>query len=264
LSLRTRWRPGDRFLVRHKDAAILVVEKKAGLLTVRTPNGEGPNLLALLKEFIGARGPNPGVLPVHRLDRTVSGLLVFARKVAAQEALIEQFRAHTVERRYLAAVDGILTEQAGSFDSFLDTEDPSLRVRSVPAKEAESRGARRAITHWRVLERFERARATLVEVTLETGLRNQIRVHFAEAGHPLLGEKKYTSDEGGQGARRIFLHAGVLGFQHPTTGAAMRFEAELPPDLQAWQGALRHGRTSPPRPPRTRESRARKKRHFER
>src|SRR5262249_901782 len=83
----------------------------------------------------------------------------------------------------------------------------------------------------------------------ETGLRNQIRVHFAEAGHPLLGEKKYTHEEGGQGARRIFLHAAVLGFLHPATRAPMRFEAPLPPDLEAWQAVFRQGRTRAAPPP---------------
>ena len=227
MTLRTRWRPGDRFLVRHKDSAIVVVEKKAGVLSQRTDSGRGEDMLTLLSHFLG-RGAR--VFPVHRLDRVVSGLLVYARTYEDQQRLISQFASHTAERQYIAAVQGSLQEDSGTFESKLVTDDPSLVVRS----DEEDEGARAAITHWRVLERFKNA--TLVEVRLETGLRNQIRVHFAEAGHPLLGEKKYTG--GRQGSDRIFLHAAVLGFKHPRTREAMRFEARLPPDLARWKRTL--------------------------
>lgn len=238
MALRTRWRPGDRFLVRYKDASILVVEKKAGILTVRTESGRGEDLLSQLREFVGGRAAGRALLPVHRLDRVVSGLLVFARNREAKARLVEQFRAHTVERRYIAAVRGSIEATAGTFDSVLVTDAPSLRVFSASDDEPE-RG-RRAVTHWRVLERFARADATLVEVELETGLRNQIRVHFAEAGHPLLGERKYRGARG-QGVARIFLHAFLLGFDHPVTGRHLRLEAPLPPDLARWRQALERG-----------------------
>jgi 23S rRNA pseudouridine1911/1915/1917 synthase len=249
MALRSRWRPKDRFLVRHKDASIAVVEKKAGLLTVRTETGKGENLLGLLRSFLGVRGRSASLWPVHRLDRAVSGLLVFARTPEARERLIEQFREHTVERRYLAGVHGILADEEGTFESRLVTDDPSLLVHSEEESDEDDvpRG-RRAVTHYRVLERFERANATLVEIELETGLRNQIRVHFAEAGHPLLGEKKYAprskpKERGNrQGAERIFLHAWVLGFDHPRSRERMRFEARLPPDLYRWREALRRKR----------------------
>ncbi len=230
MTLRTRWRPSDRFLVRHKDTAILVVEKKAGVLSQRTGSGRGEDMLSLLRAFLGAR--STGVFPVHRLDRVVSGLLVYARTASDQARLIEQFAAHTVERRYLAAVAGRLTADEGTFDSPLVTDDPSLRVYSDP--DQKDRAARRAVTHWRAIERYPSA--TLVEVRLETGLRNQIRVHFADAGHPLLGERKYAG--GRQGTERIFLHAAVLGFVHPRTRKPMRFEAELPPELARWKRSL--------------------------
>jgi 23S rRNA pseudouridine1911/1915/1917 synthase len=243
MTLRTKWKPGDRFLVRYKDASIAVVEKKAGLLTVRTESGKGENLLALLRTFLGGKKGHPIVLPVHRLDRVVSGLLVFARTYPAKDRLVEQFKAHSVERKYLAAVQGIVKADAGTFKSRLVTDAPSLVVYSEDDTEESDRG-REAVTHYRVLERFDRANATLVEVELETGLRNQIRVHFAEAGHPLLGEKKYAADtrKRTQGAERIFLHAYLLGFDHPTTGEHVRFEARLPPDLYGWKEALRKKR----------------------
>lgn len=254
MTLRTRWKPTDRFLVRHKDAAILVVEKKAGLLTVRTESGRAPDLLSLLGAFVGihGRGRGESVFAVHRLDRVVSGLLVFARRRDARQHLIDQFRRHSVERRYIAAVSGLLAEDRGTFKSRLVTDHPSLKVYSDDDQDDATASGRPAITHWRVIERFERARATLVEVQLETGIRNQIRVHFADAAHPLLGEWKYRPDQeeepGGQGTRRIFLHAAVLGFVHPSTGAAMRFEAPLPPDLARWREALARARPAPRSP----------------
>lgn len=242
MNLRTRWRPGDRFLVRHKDSALLVVEKKAGVLSQSTESGRGENLLALLRELMG---PKNRVYPVHRLDRVVSGLLVFARSGDVQQALIDQFAAHEVERRYLAVVRGRLKPDTGTLESYLVTDDPSLVVYST--RDPNHPHARRAVTHYRVLERLEPARVTLIEVELETGLRNQIRVAFADAGHPLLGERKYRGEGARQGAGRIFLHAASLGFVHPLTGKKLSFEAPLPADLTRWLEALRAG--SPDRPP---------------
>ena len=233
--LRKRWRRGDQFLVRHKDRSILVVEKKAGLLTVPTPAGRGADLVSLLSNFAGTK--QKSIFAVHRLDRPVSGLLVFARNPTASKKLIEQFKLHTVERVYMAAVSGSVPDDNGTFESYLTTE-PS-RVRSD-----EGTDGKRAVTHWTVIERIADGDATMVEVRLETGLRNQIRVHFAEAGFPLLGERKYLdADDPGsastQGTQRIFLHAAILGFEHPRTDEKVRFEAPLPPDLVAWQGRLK-------------------------
>lgn len=246
MTLRAKWRPGDRFLVRHLDRSLMVVEKRAGLLTHATESGRGENLLDLLREFVAGRGPGR-VFPVHRLDRVVSGLLVYARSERAQEHLITQFEAHDVERIYTAGVAGLIPDEQGTIESLLYTEDPSLHVYSV---ERPRPGARRAVTHYRVLERYPEARATLLEVQLETGLRNQIRVHFAEAGHPLLGERKYHPDSSRRGAQeshRIFLHAGVLGFRHPDGARPLRFEAPFPPDLNRWLKSLASGdRRLPP------------------
>lgn len=235
MTLRTRWKPGDRFLVRHKDAGVLVVEKKAGVLSQRTDSGKGEDMLYLLNQFLGARGRSIGVLPVHRLDRAVSGLLVYARRPDVQDALIEQFADHSVERVYLAMVDGILEQDRGTFETRLYTDDRSLRVYSLD--DSDRREGRWAVTHWSVLERFAGANTTLVEVKLETGIRNQIRVQFAEEGHALLGDRKY-GERFEQGPERIFLHAAVLGFYHPLLRENLRFESALPPDLAGWKRSL--------------------------
>lgn len=236
MSLRKTWRPGDAFLVLYKDADVVVVDKKAGVLTVGRPSGRGVSLMQRLEELLG---PRSTVIPVHRLDRPVSGVLVVARHAAAEKVLRQQFAAHDVERRYYAGVTGVIAEELGTFESKLATSGRALRMHS-------SEDGKDAVTHWRVVERYPAANATLVEVMLETGLRNQIRVHFSEAGHPLLGERKYLDEDdpdasSSQGTHRIFLHAASLGFVHPRTGKALRFEAPVPPDLMAWRRALERG-----------------------
>lgn len=235
------WRAGDQFLVVHKDDAIIVVEKQASLLTVRTPTGKHPDLIGLLRDMVGTRGRQSPVLPVHRLDRVVSGLVVTARTKHAQNHLIQQFKAHTVKRSYLAAVDGLVPDDAGTFESHLKSAARSLRMYSDPDGQGQL-----AITHWRVLERFEEADSTLLEVRLETGVRNQIRAHFSEAGFPLLGERKYLDREeedyrSSQGTQRIFLHAAELGFIHPEKERFMEWKAPLPPELARWRDRMRRG-----------------------
>ncbi len=236
-----RWRPGDQFLIVHRDDSVIVVEKQASLLTVRTPTGKHPDLIGLLRDMVGTRGRQSPVLPVHRLDRVVSGLVVTARSRSAQNHLIQQFKAHTVKRSYLAAVDGIVPDDSGTFESHLRSAARSLRMYSDPGEDGQL-----AITHWRVLERFEQAQATLLEVRLETGVRNQIRAHFSEAGFPLLGERKYLEREeedyrSSQGTQRIFLHAAELGFVHPDSERFMEWTAALPPELTRWRDRLRRG-----------------------
>ncbi|MBI2373497.1 MAG: RluA family pseudouridine synthase [Deltaproteobacteria bacterium] len=243
MTLRTRWRRGDKFLVRYKDESIVVVDKTAPLFTVAPPSGKGPDLVRLLREFFGPRRRSP-LFVAHRLDRVVSGLLVLGRTQRAFEGLVEQFRIHDVERRYFAAVRGRVEKDEGTFETQLSVDPRTLRMYSDPE------GEKRAVTHYRV---FRRVRGvTLVEVELETGARNQIRVHFAEAGHPLLGERKYLDeDEPGsrsvQGRERIFLHARVLGFRHPVDGRPLRFESPLPPDLARWLQAIERPRRRPRR-----------------
>lgn len=244
------------FWIVHEDADIVVVEKAFGLLTVPVPSGKGADLVTLLRRHF-AEGDRLGtVYAAHRLDRPVSGLVVLARSRPVLEGLIAQFAKHEVERTYIACVQGLLEEDEGRFESELLEEQGTLRM-----KQAEGGRGRRAITHWAVQTRIEASRVTIVEVRLETGLKNQIRVHFADAGHPLLGERKYLPEghpdrSSVQGRKRIFLHASTLGFTHPVSGAKLRFEAKLPPDLARWRKDL----IRPPAPPKKRK----KNRHRDR
>lgn len=228
--LRKSWRRGDKFLIRYRDEHLVVVEKAAGLLTVPKPNKKGEDLLGLLRKFIQHPRKRQTIFAVHRLDRVVSGLLVFSRSSIAKEKLISQFAEHSVKRVYLAGVQGVVPDRSGTFESWFQTDPRTLRVYS-----SEDDKGKHAVTHWKVIETLKDH--TLIEVRLETGARNQIRVHFAEAGFPLIGEKKYLPEDdpnssSRQGHSRIFLHAAELGFIHPVTNRPMEFKAELPPDLR--------------------------------
>ncbi len=222
-----RPRASSAFGLVYEDPYLLVVDKAAGVLTV--PNhGEPDTLVGAVQAYLGrGRKRPPPVFVVHRLDRETTGLLVLARTADVAHALKAQFAAHKPERVYLAIVAGSLPADSGTFRSRLAT-DPSLNQRSTSHPDA----GKLAITHYRVRQRLPGA--TAVEVRLETGRRNQIRVHFAEAGHPVLGDPRYAPERARHPhwkTRRMALHAAVLGFTHPETGRSLRFEAPPPEEL---------------------------------
>ncbi len=230
--------------VRFEDAHLLVVHKPAGLVVHPAPGHPSGTLVnALLHhvDFADAAGDpmRPGI--VHRLDKDTSGLLVVAKTEAAREGLVARFAAHDVERRYDALVLGHV-EGARTFDT-LHGRHPRDRKKfsgRVP------RG-KRAVTHVEPVVALPPSapRATHVMCRLETGRTHQIRVHLAEAGHPLLGDGLYgrsprdprLRDIAGELGRQA-LHAATLGFEHPVTGTAHRWEAALPQDFQVARDAL--------------------------
>ena len=198
-----------------EDEDVIVVDKPAGLLTIATVRERERTLYAALT----ARARPGRVFIVHRLDRAASGLLVFARSADAKERLQAQFAAHAVERTYLAVVEGRPAQASGTVRSRL--------LDDVPGRVRETRDpgrGRPAVTHWRVVRAG--ARHALVDVRLETGRRNQIRVHLAGIGHPIAGDAAYGART--DPLRRLALHAHVLGFEHPRTGARLRFESPAP------------------------------------
>src|SRR5262245_17596017 len=213
--------------IRHLDEHVVVVEKPSGINTVRHPaelhwkqerRALSPTLQDRVQLALGERFKKPvAKLPrlriVHRIDKETSGLVVFARTPLAERELGRQFHAHTVVRRYLALVPGYLPPQ--TIRSFLlrDRGDGRRGSSDVPDEGKE------AITHVEVVERLPRH--TLLSCRLETGRTHQIRIHLAEAGHPVCGEKVYTKRRDGtemddaSGSPRLFLHAAELGFMHP-------------------------------------------------
>jgi 23S rRNA pseudouridine1911/1915/1917 synthase len=235
--------PREPPLVVHADSDVVVLRKTAGVLTVPFERGDRDTLVALARVALRRRDAAGRVTlrAVQRLDRDTSGLVVFARTVGAQRRLQEQFAAHAVKRHYLAIAHGEVA--AASYDTVL-VEDRGDGLRGSwgayrPARGATPAGGRRAITH--VLPVESLAGATLVCCTLETGRQHQIRVHLAEAGHPLLGEKVYIRDYPGPNlpAPRPMLHAATLGFRHPRTHRDLLFQDPPPPDFEAVLIALR-------------------------
>jgi 23S rRNA pseudouridine1911/1915/1917 synthase len=235
-------------LVVHLDADVAVVRKPAGILTVPYEREEDRGTLIDLanvaaRRIEGKRSPERrgGLRAVQRLDKEASGLVVFARTVSAQRHLQEQLAAHAVLRRYLALVHG--AAKNAEYDTLLvpDRGDGLRGSWGVfrPARGNPPAGARNAVTRVEVLERL--ARATLVACELETGRQHQIRIHLAEAGHPLVGESVYIREWRGPliPAPRLMLHAAVLGFLHPRTEKALRFEEPPPADFAEVLAGLR-------------------------
>ncbi|HYR29243.1 MAG TPA: RluA family pseudouridine synthase, partial [Thermoanaerobaculia bacterium] len=196
------------------------IDKAEGLLSVPTPEVLYETAETILSNYAG------GVHHVHRLDRDTSGVLVFAKNTWIRDRLQELFASHDIDRVYVAIVHGKLREPSGTLRSFL-AEDRNLRVRVVPPAEGKE-----AITHYRTVASGKKH--SIVEVTLETGRRNQIRVQFAEAGHPVVGDTMYgkgREDEFG----RLALHAKHLGFVHPRTKENVAFTAEPPRAFREWK-----------------------------
>lgn len=219
------------------DPHIAVVNKPAGLLTIPYDN-ERDTLIDQLRAALRRRSKKfaPPLGIVHRLDKGTSGVLVFSRNLATKRHLAGLFRSHTIERRYEALVHGQAART--SHESWLiANRGDGLRGswgvfrRPIGKQPKEARWSR---THVRSVERFDGA--SLLTVELETGRQHQIRIHLAEVGHPIVGEQVYIRDYKRLNkpvieAPRPMLHARTLGFEHPVTGAMMRFEAERPPDF---------------------------------
>ncbi|MGH9317602.1 MAG: RluA family pseudouridine synthase [Thermoanaerobaculia bacterium] len=225
-----------RLSVLAEDDDFLVVEKPAGLLSVPTAEHERDTLLARVSDFLQKRyRRRPYVGVAHRLDKDTSGALVFARSRPALRHLQELFRSHRIEREYVAIVEGRLPD-SGTFSADL-VRDGGDRRRGV-ARAGQT--GRPALTRYRVLERL--GEATLVSIELETGRTHQIRVHFACAGHPVLGDPVYRPRRAPPPpipAPRQMLHARRLGFAHPRTGEPVRTESPIPEDLREVLARLR-------------------------
>jgi 23S rRNA pseudouridine1911/1915/1917 synthase len=217
-----------------------------------TPNDPASGIL----RRSGRRVPEPqtkvslrdlNVRPVHRLDRDTSGLMLFALSARAEPALIALFKSHTIRRSYLAVVHGTVTKPVRIESWFVRDRGDGLRGSTASGREEP--GSQHAVTHIEPIEPIGDA-YTLVHCRLETGRTHQIRIHLAEAGHMLCGEKTYTRPQAGasavheqSGAPRQALHSAELEFKHPFLGQTQKFNAPLPKDLSQWLAGLKanHG-----------------------
>lgn len=224
------------FRIVHEDADLIVVDKEAKLLTVPTDGREPHTLVYRIGEYLRRTSSARAAHLVHRLDRGVSGLLVFAKTPAAAEDLQSQFSQHTADRRYDALAAGNFPDSSGTIRSYLATGKNLGRYSTRDAAAGEI-----AITHWKLLARFpdsDRSPAvSRLQIRLETGRRNQIRVHLAEAGHPVLGDPRYRPEllqEIPWREKRLALHAAILGFLHPRTKQPLSFESPLPAEFNTF------------------------------
>ncbi len=216
------------FEIVFEDKHLIVVNKPAELLTVPTVRQETNTLQHKVAEYVRHVSKGKDALTVHRLDRGVSGLLVLGKSQEVVRRLKDQFAASKPEREYVAIIAGHMPEPQGTFESLLAT-DKDLNRFSTDDEEI----GQLAITHYRVISQL--ADTAIVQVRLETGRRNQIRVHFAEAGHPVLGDGRSRPDLSAHPRwphKRLALHARLLGFEHPTTAQPLRFEAPLPQEME--------------------------------
>ena len=198
----------------YEDNHIIVVVKEANI-PVQEDASKDKDLLTILKEYVKEKYNKPGNVYlglVHRLDRPVSGILVFARTSKAASRLSEEVRTHRMEKRYLAVVHGILEQKEGTLKDYLKKREDGTTVVSKDGKEA--------TLDYKVLEEDKRENLSLVEINLHTGRHHQIRVQFAHIGHPLYGDQRY----GYQDKKQIALHAYYLQFVHPTKKESMTFQ----------------------------------------
>ena len=218
------------FEILHEDRDVIVIDKPAGLLTTHTrlPGRAAREAQPTAENFLNAyvrKGQHKSsrrVWLVHRLDRETSGVMMFAKDERFAEAMRERWNALT-EKTYVARVEGLMDDESGAFESYLAEDTDGYRVRSVKPGASGARGAkapRLARTEWRKVS--SDGSTTLVEVRLNSGRKNQIRVHFSEAGHPVVGDVKY----GAKRADRLHLRSVRLAFVHPFTGRRFEFEAE--------------------------------------
>ena len=213
----------DKVEVIAEDDSIIVINKPAGVLTIATDTERIKTAYAMLRAYLNNKKRPEKLFIVHRLDREASGLIVFAKTIESKERLQGQFKDHSAGRRYVAVVEGRVKEDAFTVRSYL-AENAAYRVYAT----TNMKRGKLAITHVKVLKR--NSKTSFVEVRLETGRKHQIRVHLAERGHPIVGDKDYGSRS--NPIRRLALHGVRLEFRHPVSGEHKAFHSPYPKDFE--------------------------------
>lgn len=230
-----RLKPGDKVTVRwektadgnisnnlqiiYEDEHIIVIEKHAGLLSIATESGNFATAYSILSSYVKQQKPTNKIFIVHRLDRDTSGVMMFARSEKVQSLLQKNWKENVKQRTYSVLVEGKVEEQEGTLKSYI-YESKSLMMHSTQ----DSDKGEMAITHFRTIKTNNKY--SLLEANLDTGKKNQIRLHMQDMGHSVVGDKKYGAK--GNPIGRLGLHASLLEFIHPVTGKVLRFESKIP------------------------------------
>lgn len=205
--------------VLYEDNDLIVIDKPAGLLSMASDQEKTYTAYHQLTDYVRQTNPDARIFIVHRLDRDTSGVMLFAKNEESKHRLQDNWKDMMVDRAYVAVVEGKVEKKAGSIKSWLkETKTKLMYSSSIPQDGLE------AITHYKVLQATPKY--SLLELRLETGRKNQIRVHMKDIGHSIAGDKKYGAATNPLG--RLGLHAHILAFKHPVTGDLMRFETEVP------------------------------------
>ena len=202
-----------------EDSDLIVVEKKEGLLSVTTGRETETTAFLILKNYVKKSSTRNKIYTVHRLDRETSGVLVFAKHSYAQHILRDNWHEIVTKRVYVAVVEGKVEKESDRIVSWLTENEISLKISSSRT----DNGGKEAITNYRVIKSNDEF--SLLEIELETGRKNQIRVHMESIGHPIVGDRKYGSTTT---IGRLALHARVLEFYHPMTSEPLHFETPVP------------------------------------
>ncbi|MEC5424205.1 RluA family pseudouridine synthase [Virgibacillus sp. C22-A2] len=203
----------------YEDDDIIVINKEAGLLSIATEKEKRQTAHHQLMEHVRREDPQNRIFVVHRLDKDTSGVMMFAKSEHVKRKLQDNWKEMVKERTYAALVEGKVTKEKGYVSSWLRESSTHLVYSSQTKNDGQH-----AITHYKVVRSNEDF--SLLDVQLETGRKNQIRVHMQDMGHPVVGDKKYGSKK--NAIRRLGLHAKVLSFNHPTTGQLLLFKADVP------------------------------------
>lgn len=203
----------------HEDADLIVVEKGSGLLSMASETEKVKTAYNMLSEYVKKSNPKNLIFIVHRLDRETSGLMMFAKSKKIQEILQKDWNNAVIERSYVAIVEGVVEKTEGTVTSWLKENKAMVMFSSQTPDDGQ-----KAITHYKLLK--TNPHFSMLEVKLETGRKNQIRVHMKDIGFPVTGDKKYGAKLNPIG--QMGLHARVLAFKHPVTGKALRFDTPIP------------------------------------
>ncbi len=207
----------------YEDAYLLVIEKKQGLLSVNSEQQKERSAYTILNEYVRQASKQHRIYIIHRLDRDTSGIMMYAKDEKTQRTLRDNWNKLVTDRRYVALVTGEMEQDRGSVHSWLT--DHKYYVSSSPTDD----GGKEAITHYQTIKRANGY--SLVELVIETGRKNQIRVHMQDLGHPVVGDGRYGLRESNP-LNRLALHAFKLSFLHPVTGEELRFETPYPPEFK--------------------------------